>query len=146
MRDRRLDCTHDQVLMVSRWKWTAHLIQPSVLICMNVWIMRRAERLSIEPCIYGAQCIRKCNSWMIEKPIKVVIKLQMSSLSVFLPLSMGSRRRRTRCATVREPLASTRVAPRHRTHFPIQFLPAALVKHSARSIFFNYARRGRAFL
>lgn len=44
--------------------------------------------------------------------------------------------------TVREPLANTYIAIWYRTHFPIQFLPVALVKHLVRSIFFNYAERG----
>lgn len=60
--------------------------------CMN----NEESRAAVYWTLYlWAQCIRKCNSWMIEKPIKVVIKLQMSPFSVFLPFSMGSE---TRCS------------------------------------------------
>lgn len=55
--------------------------------CMN----NEESRAAVYWTLYlWAQCIRKCNSWMIEKPIKVVIKLQMSPSSVFLPFNMGS--------------------------------------------------------
>lgn len=60
--------------------------------CMN----NEESRAAVYWTLYlWAQCIRKCNSWMIEKPIKVVIKLQMSPFSVFLPFNMGSG---TRCS------------------------------------------------
>lgn len=60
--------------------------------CMN----NEESRAAVYWTLYlWARCIRKCNSWMIEKPIKVVIKLQMSPFSVFLPFNMGSG---TRCS------------------------------------------------
>ena len=110
--------------------------------CMN----NEESRAAVYWTLYlRAQCIRKCNSWMIEKPIKVVIKLQMSPLLCFPAFQYGQRNTLL-SPTVCEPLANTYIAIWYRTHFPIQFLPVASVKHLARSIFFNYAERGHAFL
>lgn len=53
--------------------------------CMN----NEESRAAVYWTLYlWAQCIRKYNSWMIEKPIKVVIKLQMSPLPLFFCLSI----------------------------------------------------------
>lgn len=81
---------------------------------------------------------------MTEKPIKVVIKLQMSPFC--FPVFQHGRPNMLLSLTVREPLANTYIAIWYRTHFPIQFLPVASAKHSARSIFFNYTDRGNTFL
>lgn len=100
-----LDITFDSMQPIRLYAWSSSdgvtLEMDSIFystFCSNLFECMNNEhsRAAVYWTLYlWAQCIRKCNSWMIEKPIKVVIKLQMSPFSVFLPFNMGSG---TRCS------------------------------------------------
>lgn len=154
-------CMHDQVLMALRWRRTKGIFYSSfssnLFECMN----NEESGAAVYWTLYlWAPCIRKCNSWMIEKPIKVVIKLQMSPLSVSFcchSVRAAEHVTLTNCAQL---LVNTFIAVWYRECRPlppplppppppphhIQFLPVASVRHLVRSIFFNYAKRGQTFL
>lgn len=115
---------HDQVLMASETDSIFYsTFSSNSSECMN----NEESTAAVYWTSYlWALCIGKCNPWMTEKPIKVVIKLQMSPFC--FPVFQHGRPNMLLSLAVCVPLANTYIAIWYGTHFPIQFLPAASVK------------------